>query len=755
MSTRALVLYGTTLLATLASACGGDDGNNNGICGDGHVTGAESCDDGNGTAGDGCSASCQVESLCGNGVFDASSETCDDGNTTDGDGCSATCQTEGTCGNGAVEGSEGCDDGNSMSSDGCNAACAVEIGYTCTGSPSVCTMGGGGSGGTCAAPGTVTLTAMGNDLVGTATGDTTNATNGVAEAACDGDVAGGGKDNIWTFTTTDVRDVMIVLSSSDDFDAGVRMMTTACDTSTEVIDQIGDDGCSDSYFGGDVEILGYVNLPAGTYYVSVDGYTDQDAGTYELQITASVPGCGDGSLGNLEFCDDGNMVDGDGCSHCTVDTGYNCDQSEPSVCQAEGCGDGIIQTGLGEECDDDNTDAADGCGATCLIEPDYTCMGEPSVCVEVGCGNGFIEAAEECDDGNLIDGDRCSASCVLEHDVTEAAEPNNTAPQALSAGNHIVRGTFEDGDVDLYTFTLTETSRVEIETYATINGTTADYAGVGTTPVFDCLTEEDDTELAVFPDAVDTSDDANALAVDDDQGDFYCSYVGPNDSADPTQLAALPAGTYTIRLQPSSLAVTIPAGTRYMLDLKIGPVATASEVPAAGDLVINEFLAADGGSTNGGVDSNCDNSLSDSDDEFIELVNVSSKMLDLTDVTIADTLGIKFTFTPQANGSLTLAPGKAVVVWGGGNPMCPGVTNWFTNGTKHTLSLNDAGDTITVATGGATPVTIATTSYSSSMIGKSLNLSPDVTGTAYALHSTVAGAVGNLSPGKKVDGTAF
>jgi len=438
MSTRALVLYGTTLLATLAAACGGDDGNNNGVCGDGHVTGSEGCDDGNGVAGDGCSASCQVESLCGNGVFDASTETCDDGNTTDGDGCSATCQTEGTCGNGAVEGSEGCDDGNTMSSDGCNAGCAVEIGYTCTGSPSVCTMGGGGSGGTCAAPGTVTLTAMGNDLVGTATGDTTTGTNGVAEAACDGDVAGGGKDNIWTFTTTDVRDVMIVLSSSDDFDAGVRMMTTACDTSTEVIDQIGDDGCSDSYFGGDVEILGYVNLPAGTYYVSVDGYTDQDEGTYELQITASMPGCGDGSLGNLEFCDDGNMVDGDGCSHCTVDTGYNCDQSEPSVCQAEGCGDGIIQTGLGEECDDDNTDDTDGCLTTCVaarcgdgeiwsgVEDcddaaanSYTGACLPD-CTDNTCGDGFVQVSgaspETCDSGTNNGATSCPygvATCTI------------------------------------------------------------------------------------------------------------------------------------------------------------------------------------------------------------------------------------------------------------------------------------------------------------------------------------------------------
>jgi cysteine-rich repeat protein len=758
MKSRLLPLLGTALLVVLATACG-DDGNNGGNCGDGHVTGSEGCDDGNSISGDGCSATCQDEGLCGNGVFDVSSEGCDDGNTVSGDGCSATCQKEGTCGNGAVEAGETCDDGNTASTDGCNGACSTEAGYTCTGMPSVCSPGTGG--GTCAAPSTIALTAMGADMVGTAMGDTTNATNGLAEAACDGDVAGGGKDQIFKFTTTDVRDVLILLTPGDDFDGGIRMMTAACDASMEVIDQIGDDGCSDYAGGGGQEVLGYVNLPAGTYYVSVDGYTDMDAGPYQLDITASVPGCGDGSLGNLEFCDDGNTTDGDGCSHCTQDMGYNCDTSEPSVCQAEGCGDGIIQTD--EECDDDDTDPLDGCSDTCTIEMDWICDGEPSVCVEAGCGNGFIEPGEECDDGNLDDNDRCDATCVLEYDTLDSTEPNNTVPVVLTAGDHIIRGEIEDDDIDLYTFTLSTPSKVEIETYSTINGNDMDYGGRGSNALFDCLTEEDDPELAIFPAAADTTMDINALFTDDDDGDGYCSYLGPNDSdedagtdtADTTQLAALPAGTYTIRVKPSGLATTIPAGTRYMLDLKIVAMGTGPVAPAAGDLKINEFLAADGGSTNGGVDSNCDGDMKDSNDEFIELVNVSGKTLDLTGVTYSDALGVKFTFAPQASGSLTLSPNKAVVIWGGGAPACPGVNNFFINGTSKTLSLNDAGDTITIKTAGASPVTIATTMYTSGTIGTSLNLSPDVTGTTYALHSAVAGHLGNFTPGKKVDGAAF
>jgi cysteine-rich repeat protein len=761
MMSRSLSFLGSALLVVLATACG-DDGNNSGsTCGDGHVTGSESCDDGNSINGDGCSTTCQDEGLCGNGVFDVSSEQCDDGNTVSGDGCSATCDKEGTCGNGAVEAGETCDDGNTAAMDGCNSACSTEADYTCTGMPSVCTPGGGG--GTCAAPTTIALTAMGADLVGTAMGDTTNATNGVPEAACDGDVAGGGKDQIYKFTTTDVRDVLIVLTPGDDFDAGIRMMSGACDTSTELIDQIGDDGCSDYAGPGGGEALGYVNLPAGTYYVSVDGWTDTDAGPYQLDITASVPSCGDGLLGGLEFCDDGNTTDGDGCTHCTPDAGYNCDTSEPSVCQAEGCGDGILQDP--EECDDDNTDPNDGCDATCVVEDGYTCIGEPSVCTVVECGNGIVDGTDECDDGNPNNGDRCTTTCILEQDTMEAAEPNDTTPQTLSAGDHIIRGTFEDGDVDLYTFTLTATSKVEIETYSTINATGADYGGAGN-PLFDCLTQEDDPEVAIFPAAGDPTDDMDALVIDDDDGDGLCSYLGPNDSdmdnvtadtADTTQLAALPAGTYTIRLRPSidPLAVSVPAGTRYMLDLKIVAMGSGPVAPAAGDLKINEFLAADGGTTNGGVDTNCDGSVVESNDEFLELVNVSAKMLDLTGVTYSDGNGLKFTFAAQAHGSLTLAPGKAVVIWGGGTPQCPGVTNFFTNGTFNSLSLNDAGDTITIKGAGVNGVTIATATYASGTIGKSLNLSPDVTGTTYALHDAVAGHVGTFSPGLKVDGTAF
>ncbi|HEY4242791.1 MAG TPA: OmpA family protein [Kofleriaceae bacterium] len=91
--------------------------------------------------------------VCGDGQVGAG-EGCDDGNTLSGDGCDSQCNVEtgftctgspsvctmnGACGNGVVAGGEQCDDGNTTNGDGCDSTCHTETGWTCTGSPSVCT----------------------------------------------------------------------------------------------------------------------------------------------------------------------------------------------------------------------------------------------------------------------------------------------------------------------------------------------------------------------------------------------------------------------------------------------------------------------------------------------------------------------------------------------------------------------------------------------------------------------------------------
>ena len=75
-------------------------------CPNGVIEDAETCDDGDAKAGDGCSDLCRIEfgnycqgapsvcvTLCGDG-FRASTEACDDGNGSPGDGCNASCAIE-------------------------------------------------------------------------------------------------------------------------------------------------------------------------------------------------------------------------------------------------------------------------------------------------------------------------------------------------------------------------------------------------------------------------------------------------------------------------------------------------------------------------------------------------------------------------------------------------------------------------------------------------------------------------------------
>jgi MYXO-CTERM domain-containing protein len=58
----------------------------------------------------------------------------------------------------------------------------------------------------------------------------------------------------------------------------------------------------------------------------------------------------------------------------------------------------------GEECDDGNNVDGDGCSSECESER------EPS------CGDDNLDPGEECDDGNNVDGDGCSSECEEEEE---------------------------------------------------------------------------------------------------------------------------------------------------------------------------------------------------------------------------------------------------------------------------------------------------------------------------------------------------
>jgi len=101
--------------------------------------------------------------------------------------------------------------------------------------------------------------------------------------------------------------------------------------------------------------------------------------------------CGDGLTLGAEvdmahFCDDGNTIAGDGCSStCTVECGFNCDDTMPNACVSM-CGD--RQKASDEACDDGNIANLDGCSADCSTVEDTWVCGNP-ICGQSVCVLGF------------------------------------------------------------------------------------------------------------------------------------------------------------------------------------------------------------------------------------------------------------------------------------------------------------------------------------------------------------------------------
>jgi cysteine-rich repeat protein len=168
--------------------------------------------------------------------------------------------------------------------------------------------------------------------------------------------------------------------------------------------------------------------------------------------------CGNGIVEAEEVCDDGNILDSDGCSKdCSSDercgnnkldlgVGEVCDDGntlDEDGCSAncksiELCGNGVVDTVPGEVCDDKNNQSGDGCSANC--RSNETCANnvidevKGEVCDDgdndsgdgcsadckssEGCGNGTLDPGEQCDDHNRDNDDNCveiNNQCVLAH----------------------------------------------------------------------------------------------------------------------------------------------------------------------------------------------------------------------------------------------------------------------------------------------------------------------------------------------------
>jgi predicted extracellular nuclease len=172
--------------------------------------------------------------------------------------------------------------------------------------------------------------------------------------------------------------------------------------------------------------------------------------------------------------------------------------------------------------------------------------------------------------------------------------------------------------------------------------------------------------------------------------------------------------------------------------------------PLAGPpVVINEFLADPATDLSG--DANNDGTRDSSDDEFVEIVNISGAALDLSGWTLADGFTARHTFP----AGTVIADQCAIVVFGGGAPLGGFGGALVQTASGGSLGLNNGGDTITLSDGGSISIEVSYGGEGGN--NQSLTLDPDVTGQPpYVQHQGATGSSGTAySAGTRVDGSIF
>jgi len=267
----------------------------------------------------------------------------------------------------------------------------------------------------------------------------------------------------YALTNTDITKILpaSVTSTSNDFQT--------CPMGTPPVYEINESvtltdlavGTYDAYFGFEEPVYNHTIELALTQKDEEGLYL---LGQFSLQDGTTPPPvstyCGDGTVQNpnsdgiAEQCDDGNNINGDGCSStCTI-------EETPVVTY---CGDGIVQNpnsdGIAEQCDDGNTTNGDGCSSTCQREETYEAT---------YCGDGVVQkpndegVVEQCDDGNNTNFDGCNAICQIETTsntntpptgsgtiyVPQEPEDNSTTGGGTSSNQNTSQDVGVDGNVD-------------------------------------------------------------------------------------------------------------------------------------------------------------------------------------------------------------------------------------------------------------------------------------------------------------------
>ena len=332
--------------------------------------------------------------------FNILSTYCDDGNIINGDGWSSTCSiesgwicsggsstTKDTCSESWGDGKRFnsiityCDDGNSFNGDGWSSSWVIEAGWTC-------------SGGTASLPDTcLDICGDGTKYGSLATKwDDGNKVNG------DGWSMSWNVEIGWTCSggTPTSADTCIEIWGD-----GIRFNS---------ISTYWDDG---NTANGD----GWTS----SWVIETDWSWGGGSSTSK-DIWIDIWGDGKKYSSASNFCDDGNILNNDGCnSVCVVEIGWICSGGTTTNKDTwtEIWGDGIRFNSISTYWDDGNLSSNDGWSSSWQIESGWTCFGGTSsnkdTCNDIwGDGNKYSTVSTFWDDGNKLGGDGWSSSCLIE-----------------------------------------------------------------------------------------------------------------------------------------------------------------------------------------------------------------------------------------------------------------------------------------------------------------------------------------------------
>ena len=417
------------------------------VCGDKIITAPEECDDGNTTPGDGCDAckfscvsadaarNCTPTDACkGKGTCNDTTHVCAPGTPlADGAACGSGQVCKGgtcipaTCGDGIVEQGEDCD---FAAANGAGSGCEVTCKFSCTKQPESCVTQDLCAGTSACTSVTVSGHAGQKCVVGTPPQNGTPCPNNgtCSGGSCRTALCGNG-----------------TLDNGEQCDFGtLNGPGTGCETNctfscTKVPNSCPNaDACSPQ--------------TQACVSVVVSGKTGQkcQAGTQ----LASCAACGTGAVCATGRCS--TSICGDGCvdaakgEQCEPPNTANCD----ATCHNIICGDGIRQTG--EQCDDGNVVNLDGCDATCHFEQDHRAnavtmqFNTDALCTVNALGGAISGIAQGTLQTSLTNGVTSGATTVMFKflGLTDLSGTNQANVQLGALGGKPVTGANYNGNSD-------------------------------------------------------------------------------------------------------------------------------------------------------------------------------------------------------------------------------------------------------------------------------------------------------------------